>query len=79
MSDLRPTDHSPGGYFVCLREASSTSEKHTVYSVFYDNDEYKGSRVSVIDACEAQAFTQIDTEPAPSPSPSPKSTRIGRK
>ena len=80
MSDLRPTDHGPGGYFVCLREVSATSEKHTVYSVFYDNDEYKGSRVSVImDACEAQAFTPIETEPAPLPSPSPKSTRIGRK
>ena len=80
MSDLRPTDHGPGGYFVCVREASSTSEKHTVYSVFYNNDEYKGSRVSVImDACEAQAFTPIETEPAPLPSPSPKSKRIGRK
>jgi hypothetical protein len=80
MSDLRPTDHGPGGYFVCVREASSTSEKHTVYSVFYNNDEYKGSRVSVImDACEAQAFTPIESEPAPLPSPSPKSKRIGRK
>ena len=80
MSDVRPTDHGPGRYFVCVREASSTSEEHTVYSVFYDNDEYKGSRVSVIvDACEAQAFTPIESEPAPLPSPSPKSKRIGRK
>jgi len=78
MSDVRPTDHGPGRYFVCVREASSTSEQHTVYSVFYDNDEYKGARVSVIvDACEVQAFAPIYTEP--SPSPSPKSTRIGRK
>jgi hypothetical protein len=77
MSDVRPTDHGPGRYFVCVREASSTSEQHTVYSVFYDNDEYKGARVSVIvDACEVQAFAPIYTEP--SPSPSPKSTRIGR-
>jgi len=79
MSDVRPTDHGPGRYFVCVREASSTSEEHTVYSVFYNNNEYKGARVSVImDACEAQAFILIDTEPSPSPSPSPKSTRIGR-
>jgi hypothetical protein len=77
MSDVRPTDHGPGRYFVCVREASSTSEQHTVYSVFYDNDEYKGARVSVIvDACEVQAFAPIYTEP--SPSLSPKSTRIGR-
>jgi hypothetical protein len=79
ISDVRPTDHGPGSYFVCMREVvGSTSEKRTAYSVFYDNDDYKGARLSVIvDACEAQAFTPIDT--TPSPSPSPKSAKLDRK
>jgi hypothetical protein len=81
ISEVRPTDHGPGRYFVCMREVvSPTSEKRPAYSVFYDNDNYKGARLSVImDACEAQVFSQIDlAPPAPSPSPSPKSGRIGR-
>ena len=81
ITDVRPTDHGPGNYFVCMREVvSSSSEKRPAYSVFYDNDDYKGARLSVImDACEAQAFTPIDIAPPPTPSPSPKSGRIGRK
>jgi hypothetical protein len=41
-----------------MREVvSANSEKRLAYSVFYDNDDYKGARLSVIlDACEAQAF-----------------------
>jgi hypothetical protein len=79
ISDVRPTDHGPGRYFVCLREiASPTSEKHPTYSVFYNNDEYKEQRLSVIlDACENQAYTPIDI--APPPTPSPKSSRSARK
>jgi hypothetical protein len=78
ISDVRPTDRGPGSYFVCMREVvSSSSEKRPVYSVFYDNDDFKGLRLSVImDACEAQAFTPIDI--APAPSPLPKSGKIGR-
>jgi hypothetical protein len=81
ISDVRPTDHGRGSYFVCMREiVSSGSEKRPAYSVFFDNDDYKGLRLSVImDACEAQAFTPIDIAPSPTPSPSPKSGRIGRK
>jgi hypothetical protein len=81
ISDVRPTDHGPGSYFVCMREVvSSTSEKRPAYSVFYNNDDFKGERLSVImDACEAQAFTPIDISPKPTPSPSPKSSRTGRK
>jgi hypothetical protein len=80
ISDVRPTDHGPGSHFVCMREVvNSNSEKRPSYSVFYDNDDYKGARLSVIlDACEAQAFSPIDIAPTPEPSPPPKSGRIGR-
>ena len=79
VSDVRPTDHGPGRYFVCIREVvSPTSEKRPTYSVFYNNDEYKGERQSVIlDACENQAFTPIDI--APPPTPSLQSSRSARK
>jgi hypothetical protein len=61
-----------GSYFVCMREVNPTSERHFVYSVFYDNDEYKGVRQSVIiEHCEAETFTRIDVPPSPSSSPSP--------
>jgi hypothetical protein len=44
------------------------------YSIFYDNDVYKGSRPSVIiDGCEAQPFTPVDLSPPPPPPPPPKS------
>jgi hypothetical protein len=76
---VRPTDHGPGSYFVCIREVvSSTSDKRPTYSVFYNNDVYRGERQSVIlDACENQAFTPIDI--APPPPPAPKSNRNTRK
>jgi hypothetical protein len=77
VSDVRPTDHGPGSYFVCIREVvNSTSEKRPAYSVFYNNDDYKGERLSVIlDACEIQAFTPIDIAPPPTPSKSSQSPR----
>jgi hypothetical protein len=57
---------------------SPTSEKRPTCSVFYNNDEYKGERQSVIlDACENQAFAPIET--APPPIPSPQSSRSARK
>jgi hypothetical protein len=71
ISAVRPTDHGPGRYFVCMREARPASERRMVYSVFFDNEVYKGSRQSVIiEACETQAFNPIEvTPPAPSPQP----------
>lgn len=52
-SAVRHTDHGPGSYFVCLRLRGG----HTAYSVFFDDDAYKGIQSSVIvEACEAQPW-----------------------
>jgi hypothetical protein len=51
----------------------SISQPRVVYySVFFDNDAYKGTRQSVImEACEAQQFTPVDLSPPPAPPKSP--------
>jgi len=68
ISAVRPTDMGPGRFFVCLRQADPTIAKRQPYSVFFDNDSYKGSRQSVIrEACEAQAYTPIVEPPPPPP------------
>jgi hypothetical protein len=66
ISAVRQTDHGPGQYFICLREANPPPDKRQrYYSVFFDNDTSKGSRLSVImDECETQAFSPLST-PAP--------------
>jgi hypothetical protein len=48
---------------------SPTSETRVLYfSVFFDNDGYKGARQSVImERCEAQAFAPLDLAPPPAP------------
>jgi hypothetical protein len=57
LSALRKADRGFGQYFVCMREANSSSDRHAAYSVFFDNDDYKGVRQSVIiEACETQVF-----------------------
>jgi hypothetical protein len=58
---MRKTDHGPGDYFVCLREANPSPEKqHPIYSVFFDST-YKGCRQSVIlDRCEQQQYSRAD-------------------
>jgi hypothetical protein len=76
VSDVRPTNHGPGRYFVCLREASPPpSGRPRYYSVFFDNEAYKGERLSVImDQCETQSYRLL---PAPGPAvplPNAKST-----
>jgi len=41
-------------------------ERVVYYSVFFDNDVYKGTRQSLImEACEAQQFTPVDQSPPP--------------
>jgi hypothetical protein len=53
------------------------TERRVIYSVFFDNDDYKGARQSVIvDACEADTFTLIDLSPPPRP---PKSGRKSKR
>ena len=50
---VRPAEIGPGRYFVCLRQADPSQP----YSLFFDNDTYKGSRQSVIrEACETQVY-----------------------
>ncbi len=67
ISDVRPADHGPGGYFVCVKEANPPPDKRPrYYAVFFDNETYKGDRLSVImDQCETQAFRPLLPTAAP--------------
>jgi hypothetical protein len=57
ISDLRETDHGPGRFVLCIRGVESIYHRVRTYAVFFDNDEYKGSRMSVImDDCEKQDY-----------------------
>ena len=57
MSDLRETGHGPGRFFVCIRGVDSIYRRVGTYAVFLDNNDYKGSRMSVImDDCEKQEY-----------------------
>jgi hypothetical protein len=68
ISALRPNDHGPGSFFVCVKEVNPPPDKpRRTYSAFLDNDVYKGSRLSVImDQCELQTYS-----PAPVAAPAP--------
>ena len=57
MSDLRETDHGPGRFVLCIRGVDSKYRRVGTYAVFFDNNDYKGSRMSVmIDDCEKQNY-----------------------
>ena len=77
ISAVRQTDHGPGRYFICLREANPLPDKRQrYYSLFFDNDTYKGSRLSVImDECEKQAFSPLPTAAATIPATNAKPAR----
>jgi hypothetical protein len=61
MSALRKADRGFGQYFICMREVNSSTERRPAYSVFFDNDDYKGVRRSVIiEDCEAQVFSPAE-------------------
>ena len=56
MSDLRETDHGPGRFVLCIRGVEA-KYRRVAYAVFFDNNDYKGSRMSVmIDDCEKQNY-----------------------
>ena len=58
---VRPINHGPGSYFVCLRQRGGPSDRHPVYSVFFDDESYKGLQSAVIfDACEAQPWVPLN-------------------
>jgi hypothetical protein len=78
MTDLRQTDHGPGRFMSCIRGVESKYSRLVTYAVFFDNNDYKGSRLPVMmDDCENQAFRPyVDSVPAaaaapPSPTPAP--------
>jgi hypothetical protein len=57
-SAVRHSDHGPGSYFVCLRQTGPGGRP--AYSVFFDNDEYKGIQSSVLsEACEAESLVPL--------------------
>ena len=59
-SAVRHSDHGPGSYFVCLRQTGPSTGGRAVYSVFFDNDDYKGIQSSVIsEACEAESLVPL--------------------
>jgi hypothetical protein len=57
VSDVRETDHGPGRFVLCIRGVESKYRRVGTYAVFFDNNDYKGSRMSVmIDDCEKQDY-----------------------
>ena len=58
ISAVRPSDHGPGGYFVCVREVNPPPDKpRRYYATFFDNELYRGARLSIImDQCELQTY-----------------------
>jgi hypothetical protein len=57
MSILRQSDHGPGRFVLCIRGTGSASDPRRTYAVFFENDDYKGVRMSIIvDDCEKQDY-----------------------
>lgn len=55
MSEPRTSDFGPGRWTICL--LGSNPSRRAYYTVFFDDDHYKGVRLSVIDEnCERQSF-----------------------
>ena len=60
MSDLRQSDHGPGRFVLCIRGTGSASGPPRTYAVFFDDEDYKGVRMSVmIDDCEKQDYRPL--------------------
>ena len=80
ISTLRPNDHGLGSFFVCVREVNPLPNvPRRYYSTFLDNNEYKGSRLSVIlDQCELQTYSPAPVV-APTQPPTPDATPAKHK
>jgi hypothetical protein len=64
ISDARESDHGPGRFVVCLRGAEAGFSPRRTYAIFFDNEQYKGARLSVmVDDCEKQDFQPFDETP----------------
>ena len=60
-SAVRYADHGPGSYFACLRQSDPSASRRPTYSVFFDDDTYKGIQSSVIsEACEAEPWVPFN-------------------
>jgi hypothetical protein len=59
ISDFRPIDNGPGRFMVCIRGVSNDIRTGT-HVVFFNNNDYVGSRLPVIlDRCEKQNYRPI--------------------
>jgi hypothetical protein len=75
ISDLRPTDHGPGHFMLCIRGVSNDSRTGT-YEVFFDNNTYMGLRLpAILDACEKQNYRSVPAEPEKNAGPKPRGPR----
>jgi hypothetical protein len=81
ISALRPNDHGPGSFFVCVREVNPPPDKsRRYYATFLDNDVYKGSRLSVImEQCELQTYSPAPVAAPAPPPPAPATTPAKHK
>ena len=56
VSDVRPTDHGPGPFMLCIRGVSNDSRTGT-YAVFFDDKADKGLRLpAILEGCEKQNY-----------------------
>jgi hypothetical protein len=86
ISDLRNSDFGPGRWMICLRGLRDSQP--TYFGVYFENEDYKGVRQSVIgDRCEQESYSPTGPLPssdaktdAPqaSASPEPKAKRRHR-
>ena len=59
-----------GPYMLCIRGINFLSEKRHTYAVYFKNNDYVSTRMSVIvDNCEVQAFTPLGIGPFPEMKP----------
>ena len=81
ISALRPNDHGPGSFFVCVREVNPPPDKsRRYYATFLDNDVYKGSRLSVVmEQCELQTYSPAPVAAPAPPPPAPATTPAKHK